>query len=266
MVLKKMAKKSIALALISVAIATPILNSVSAMEKSDSELITSKQVVDNSTRAINDFTAMYGEDDIYKLVKEEGNIKYEVNGKQGIIRATILNDEGAIEDQITINYLKNLNNYKSNPDEVATNDKETRYSRTFETVGPDSLKLTVKSQTGTTRYKLTAHGAQGRDKTKTYTKEGSNWNSGNTKVMNDFTRYADKEFREMRRQLGGAWISQVASVLADLVKDSKYSVKVAILKNLLEIAGVTGSGLAALGECVNYLYNVGKADGAYHKL
>ena len=48
--------------------------------------------------------------------------------------------------------------------------------------------------------------------------------------MNDFTRYAQQEFVQMRNQLGGAWIAQVVSVLADLVKDSKYSVTVCISK------------------------------------
>ena len=52
-------------------------------------------------------------------------------------------------------------------------------------------------------------------------------------------------------------LAQVVSVLADLVKDSKYSVTVAFLKNALEIIGVTGSGLTAIGEGVNYLYNEG---------
>lgn len=263
---KKRATKSIALALIGVTIATPMLNTASAMEDVNINQITSRQIIDNSNKAIEDFRALYGEEDVYKVVKEEDNIKYEVNPKQGTLRATILNDEGILEDTIIINYLENLKNYRANPEELATDNKESRYSRVFQTDGPDQLKLTVNSQTGSTRYKLTAHGAQGWDSTKTYTKESSSWNTGNTKTMNDFTRYAQQEFVQMRNQLGGAWIAQVVSVLADLVKDSKYSVTVAFLKNALEIIGVTGSGLTAIGEGVNYLYNVGRADKAYHGL
>ena len=68
---------------------------------------------------------------MYKVVKEEDNIKYEVNPKQGTLRATILNDEGILEDTIIINYLENLKNYRANPEELATDNKESRYSRVF---------------------------------------------------------------------------------------------------------------------------------------
>ena len=105
---KKRATKSIALALVGVTIATPMLNTASAMEDVNINQITSRQIIDNSNKAIEDFRALYGEEDVYKVVKEEDNIKYEVNPKQGTLRATILNDEGILEDTIIINYLENL--------------------------------------------------------------------------------------------------------------------------------------------------------------
>ena len=114
---KKRVSKSIALALVGVMIATPMLNTVSAIEMENTTVTYEMNQLkplsnDEVDSAIRDFQNQHGNEDKFKLISNEDGEVIEVNGYRGILRLSNYDKNGNVTENVT-NVTKNLTNLEN---------------------------------------------------------------------------------------------------------------------------------------------------------
>ncbi|MEO3216849.1 hypothetical protein, partial [Romboutsia sp. 1001216sp1] len=227
MTFKKRVTKSMALALIGVTISTPILNTASAMENatyglSNDKIIELKKQADefNENTSMEElysedqiklmkieFHEMFGNENEFKEVYSENNIKLEINGYTGDMRATV---EG--EEPIVTNYFDGIE-YIKNSIHNSKNEAEPFYSlsKHYRSSGPDQSYLKVYVQSGKSNI-LIARNTKGN--TKTYYKSASSWNSGNTSALRQEIESAKNNWDKASKALNSAGVKTLWNLLA----------------------------------------------------
>lgn len=146
MSLKKRASKSIALALVGLIVATPVLNSVSAMEKTiplNNISTIEKDIDSRSLSTMMDELKDNDEDVVISEIESEG-YKSEFNKNTGIVTHTYFNKDGSIKDSYEVNFYENLNKIIEKEEQLENNQSEYAASLPhFRTSGPDFFQLKV---------------------------------------------------------------------------------------------------------------------------
>ena len=286
---KKRATKSIALALVGVTIATPMLNTVSTMETNNleinpsnvQELLLSNNLTEetllieklkrenfdentpmNELFSINqvnlikyEFQKRHGVEDKFKIVENKDGYITEINGAKGIIRL-----KSDVDGEITINYFDELEKLVAEslikaPDRPGA----------WKTQGPDKANIRVVK--GSSREQITVYNPI-YSNSKSYTKPLNQWYTGYTKGYYDAIGKARKSFGTAVNTISGTYISAYKATMGALIAQGKLSLTPTGLKNALIAGGVIGIAETAVGVTygVAYLANVGEILVNYNKL
>lgn len=254
---KKIARKSIALALVGLTIAMPLLNGVYALEEDNmSEILTlnnistgdldraikSRSLFDSQTSNSDifskdqvtlfkvEFQNLHGVEDIFKVVEETNDYIIEANGFKGILRIKnkSSNEVVILELFETIDRLHN----ESMSGIVYTPSRPS----SWKTNGPD--KANMKVVKGSSRDTITiSHPISG--KTKTYTKDTNNWYSGYTKGYYDHVQKGRSYYSNVKTYAGGTAIAAVTTVVDALISGSNLHLSASEIFSLLKKSGAT---------------------------
>lgn len=276
---KKRATKSIALALIGVTIATPILNTASAMENlnyglSNDKIIELKKEASkfNENTSIEElyseeqiklmkieFHEKFGNEDVFKEVYSENNIKLEINGHTGDIRGTLEGEEPIVSNYFDgIEYIKN--SIYNNKNEV-----EPFYSlsKHYRSSGPDQSYLKVYVESGKSNM-LVARNTKGN--TKTYYKSASSWNSGNTSALRQEIESAKNNWNKASSALSSAGSKVLWNLLAGYISAGAFATPAGIILAALNSYSIAGNVATAASRGASYLIDLGQINSIHAKL
>lgn len=276
---KKRATKSIALALVGITIATPMLNTASAMENSNYGLSNDKIIelkkeaneFDENTSMEKlysedqiklmkiEFHEMFGNENEFKEVYSENNIKLEINGYTGDIRGTV---EG--EDPIVSNYFEGIEYIKNSIDNNK-NEADPFYSLSqhYRSSGPDQSYLKVYVQSGKSNM-LVARNTKGN--AKTYYKAASSWNSGNTSALRQEIESAKNNWNKASGALTSAGSKTLWNILAGYITAGAFATPVGIILAALNSYGIAGNVATAASRGASYLVDLGQINNIHAKL
>ena len=276
---KKRATKSIVLALVGVTIATPILNTASAMENlnyglSNDKIIELKKEASkfNENTSIEElyseeqiklmkieFHEKFGNEDVFKEVYSENNIKLETNGHTGDIRGTLEGEEPIVSNYFDgIEYIKN--SIYNNKNEV-----EPFYSlsKHYRSSGPDQSYLKVYVESGKSNM-LVARNTKGN--TKTYYKSASSWNSGNTSALRQEIESAKNNWNKASSALSSAGSKVLWNLLAGYISAGAFATPAGIILAALNSYSIAGNVATAASRGASYLIDLGQINSIHAKL
>ena len=276
---KKRATKSIALALMGVTIATPILNTASAMENSNYGLSNDKIIeLKKEASKFNENTSIeelyseeqiklmkiefhekFGNENVFKEVYSEKNIKLEINGYTGDITATLEREEPIVSNYFDgIEYIKN--SIYNNKNEV-----EPFYSlsKHYRSSGPDQSYLKVYVESGKSNM-LVARNTKGN--TKTYYKSASSWNSGNTSALRQEIESAKNNWNKASSALSSARSKVLWNLLAGYISAGALATPAGIILGALNSYSVAGNVATAGSRGASYLIGLGQINSIHAKL
>ena len=276
---KKRATKSIVLALVGVTIATPILNTASAMENlnyglSNDKIIELKKEASkfNENTSIEElyseeqiklmkieFHEKFGNEDVFKEVYSENNIKLEINGYTGDIRGTLEGEEPIVSNYFDgIEYIKN--SIYNNKNEV-----EPFYSlsKHYRSSGPDQSYLKVYVESGKSNM-LVARNTKGN--TKTYYKSASSWNSGNTSALRQEIESAKNNWNKASSALSSAGSKVLWNLLAGYISAGAFATPAGIILAALNSYSIAGNVATAASRGASYLIDLGQINSIHAKL
>lgn len=276
---KKRATKSIALALMGVTIATPILNTASAMENSNYGLSNDKIIeLKKEASKFNENTSIeelyseeqiklmkiefhekFGNENVFKEVYSEKNIKLEINGYTGDIRGTLEGEEPIVSNYFDgIEYIKN--SIYNNKNEV-----EPFYSlsKHYRSSGPDQSYLKVYVESGKSNM-LVARNTKGN--TKTYYKSASSWNSGNTSALRQEIESAKNNWNKASSALSSAGSKVLWNLLAGYISAGAFATPAGIILGALNSYSVAGNVATAASRGASYLIDLGQINSIHAKL
>lgn len=276
---KKRATKSIVLALVGVTIATPILNTASAMENlnyglSNDKIIELKKEASkfNENTSIEElyseeqiklmkieFHEKFGNEDVFKEVYSENNIKLEINGHTGDIRGTLEGEEPIVSNYFDgIEYIKN--SIYNNKNEV-----EPFYSlsKHYRSSGPDQSYLKVYVESGKSNM-LVARNTKGN--TKTYYKSASSWNSGNTSALRQEIESAKNNWNKASSALSSAGSKVLWNLLAGYISAGAFATPAGIILAALNSYSIAGNVATAASRGASYLIDLGQINSIHAKL
>ena len=276
---KKRATKSIALALMGVTIATPILNTASAMENSNYGLSNDKIIeLKKEASKFNENTSIeelyseeqiklmkiefhekFGNENIFKEVYSENNIKLEINGYTGDIRGTLEGEEPIVSNYFDgIEYIKN--SIYNNKNEV-----EPFYSlsKHYRSSGPDQSYLKVYVESGKSNM-LVARNTKGN--TKTYYKSASSWNSGNTSELRQEIESAKNNWNKASSALSSAGSKVLWNLLAGYISAGAFATPAGIILGALNSYSIAGNVATAASRGASYLIDLGQINSIHAKL
>lgn len=275
MSLKKIASKSVALALVGVTFVMPILKTVSAMEENNKEiystiltnndvskyeLIEARNTRDNFTEDTSfeeyfsdeqiklikvEFQERYGIEDKFKITEENSEIRTEVNGARGIIRITNLNTN----EVDTLNYFELI-------DELNVENSISTYSPSrpsgMKTQAPDKayMSVTKGSSRDTIKVCNPLTGTQ-----KSYTKPTNNWYSGYTKGYYDNVVNARRSWGTAKNYAGNSATAALTAVGAHYISKAELSPSISKFSAFFKST--------AAGVAVYDLYNASRYGVAY---
>lgn len=276
---KKRATNSIVLALVGVTIATPILNTASAMENlnyglSNDKIIELKKEASkfNENTSIEElyseeqiklmkieFHEKFGNEDVFKEVYSENNIKLEINGHTGDIRGTLEGEEPIVSNYFDgIEYIKN--SIYNNKNEV-----EPFYSlsKHYRSSGPDQSYLKVYVESGKSNM-LVARNTKGN--TKTYYKSASSWNSGNTSALRQEIESAKNNWNKASSALSSAGSKVLWNLLAGYISAGAFATPAGIILAALNSYSIAGNVATAASRGASYLIDLGQINSIHAKL
>lgn len=276
---KKRATNSIVLALVGVTIATPILNTASAMENlnyglSNDKIIELKKEASkfNENTSIEElyseeqiklmkieFHEKFGNENVFKEVYSEKNIKLEINGYTGDIRGTLEGEEPIVSNYFDgIEYIKN--SIYNNKNEV-----EPFYSlsKHYRSSGPDQSYLKVYVESGKSNM-LVARNTKGN--TKTYYKSASSWNSGNTSALRQEIESAKNNWNKASSALSSAGSKVLWNLLAGYISAGAFATPAGIILGALNSYSVAGNVATAASRGASYLIDLGQINSIHAKL
>ena len=276
---KKRATKSIALALMGVTIATPILNTASAMENSNYGLSNDKIIeLKKEASKFNENTSIeelyseeqiklmkiefhekFGNENVFKEVYSEKNIKLEINGYTGDIRGTLEGEEPIVSNYFDgIEYIKN--SIYNNKNEV-----EPFYSlsKHYRSSGPDQSYLKVYVESGKSNM-LVARNTKGN--TKTYYKSASSWNSGNTSALRQEIESAKNNWNKASSALSSAGSKVLWNLLAGYISAGAFATPAGIILAALNSYSIAGNVATAASRGASYLIDLGQINSIHAKL
>lgn len=276
---KKRATKSIALALMGVTIATPILNTASAMENSNYGLSNDKIIeLKKEASKFNENTSIeelyseeqiklmkiefhekFGNENVFKEVYSENNIKLEINGYTGDIRGTLEGEEPIVSNYFDgIEYIKN--SIYNNKNEV-----EPFYSlsKHYRSSGPDQSYLKVYVESGKSNM-LVARNTKGN--TKTYYKSASSWNSGNTSELRQEIESAKNNWNKASSALSSAGSKVLWNLLAGYISAGAFATPAGIILGALNSYSIAGNVATAASRGASYLIDLGQINSIHAKL
>lgn len=269
MSIKKRGSKSIALALVGVMIASPMLNTVSAVEIENTTVESgvhqikplSNYEVDS---AIRDFQNQHGSEDTFKLISNEDGKVLEVNGYRGILRLSNYDKNGNIIDTIDINYFDNLyanNNIisKEAEDEPSTYKLEIHSNKT---VAPDPFSITVRTGGNyKSNYKITLTNWY---QTRTYYKNDSSWNTGYTKGFNTCIDNANSAINLVIASVGASAFNKIYAAIKGIITTGP---SVDTIMTILENLGIAIAKPAAIAlSLATYCVEVNRAQYFWNKI
>lgn len=209
MILKKRFSKSIALALVSITISTPIFNTALAMEKinEDKEMQNLNNLEEINFNEINQIFENIGGKTRSNIVEiNEGNYKAIINKNTGDITHTYIDTNGK-SVSYTTNYYKNIEKFTNTEYNI---DKErSSIIDSGSTFGPtDDLYYKVTKSGGT--YKIYIKNSKG--KSGNYTKTGSYYN-GNTKNFINAVDNADLYVSKLAGSIGSTALVSIVGFI-----------------------------------------------------
>lgn len=259
---KKRATKSIVLALVGVTIATPMLNMVSAMEieniSAESGTLQIKPLSnDEVDSAIKDFQKQHGNEDKFKVVSNEDGEVFEVNGYRGILRISNYDKNNNLIDTVDINYFDNLY-ANSNIESKEIEDEPSTYKlevHSNKTIAPDPFSIKVSTGGNyKSNYKITLTNWY---YTRTFYKNDSSWNTGNTKGFNTCINNANTATNVVVTSVGLSGLSKIYSAIQSIIQKGPNADT--ILK-VLELAGISISKPAVIATALaTYCVEVNRA-------
>lgn len=276
---KKRATKSIALALVGVTIATPMLNTASAMENLNYGLSNDKIIeLKKEASKFNENTSMeeiyseeqiklmkiefhekFGNENIFKEVYSENNIKLEINGYTGDIRGTLEGEEPIVSNYFDgIEYIKN--SIYNNKNEV-----EPFYSlsKHYRSSGPDQSYLKVYVESGKSNM-LVARNTKGN--TKTYYKSASSWDSGNTSALRQEIESSKNNWNKASSALSSAGSKTLWNLLAGYISAGAFATPSGIILAALNSYSIAGNVATAAARGASYLIDLGQINNIHAKL
>lgn len=142
----------------------------------------------------------------------------EVNGVKGIMRTTIYDSNGNVEDTYDVNYFEALDNLKDN---ALALDAESRASTivTSKAYGTGTVASVFSPRikvTRDTRDRITITSTS-KTRTKSYSKEKYNWNSGNTKVFYDAINSARSQWSIIGYSLNSVVLGKLIGYVSGLI-------------------------------------------------
>lgn len=266
---KKRVSKSIALALVGVMIATPMLNTVSAIEMENTTVTYEMNQLkplsnDEVDSAIRDFQNQHGNEDKFKLISNEDGEVIEVNGYRGILRLSNCDKNGNLIDTIDINYFDNLYT-NSNIINKEIEDKHSTYKlevHSNKTTAPDPFSIKVRTGGNyNSNYKITLTNW---NNTRTYYKKDSSWNTGYTKGFNTCINNANAATSVVITSVGLSGLNKIYSAIQSIIqKGPSVDTIMKILGNL----GISISKPAAIAAALaTYCVEVNRAQYFWNKI
>ena len=261
---KKRATKSIALALIGVTIATPMLNTASAMENSNYGLSNDKirelkkeaNEFDENTSIEElysedqvklmkkEFHDMFGNENEFKEIYNEENVKSEVNGATGDIRITTVFD--GKEEVLILNYFDGIEYQEEIVEQnMSLQNRATTVISSKTTGGPDKLNINVVRDT---KDRIKATSVFGN--VKSYSKTKGDWNSGHTRSFYSSIVLAGVSWNLVEKNAGKTAIRFVRNVIASAIAAGTLNITLAQIKAALAgvntVAGISATASAAI--------------------
>lgn len=240
---KKRATKSIALALVGITVAIPMLNTVSAMEIENTEvesgIIQLKPLSNNEVdSAIKDFQNQHGDEDKFKLISNEDGEVFEVNGYRGILRISNYDKNGDLIDTVDINYFDNLY-ANSNIESKEIEDESSAYKlevHSNKTTAPDPFSIKVRTGGNyNSNYKITLTNW---NSTRTYYKNDSSWNTGYTKGFNTCINNANTATTVVITSVGLSGLGKIYSAIQSIIQKGPSA------ETILKILGNLGLSIS----------------------
>lgn len=165
-----------------------------------------------------EFQIENGTEDIFKVVQKSDNIKTEVNGFKGIIKTTILDENGMEVNTFIENYFETLENMNES-------------SKIIESEMTRATKIIPSNQFGSgtiasyfspyikvdrdTRDRIricSIHTSQ----VKRYSKDKYNWNSGNTLKFYNYINESKTNWNNIGKSISGTVLAKVAARLSGM--------------------------------------------------
>lgn len=234
-----------------------------------------------------EFQNTHGDEDTFKIVSNENNIVIEVNGAKGIIRTTVYKDNGEVESTFDSNYFEGLDNIKNSVENesIQPSIKTTTIQPLSKTAARASKKATnivPSKQFGTgkiakyftpsikvkrdTRDRITVVSTT-KARTKKYSKDKYNWNSGNTLKFYNAINDARSSWSGIGKVLAAGALGKVAGYVAGLVAATSFAPPVSAVIAFLSGIGLVGTtGFAVASQITGFLGNMLTISNTYKKL
>ncbi|MGL5718185.1 MAG: hypothetical protein ACRCXT_14610 [Paraclostridium sp.] len=292
----KMASKSVALALATVTISSPILNTVYAtnvVEQNDN-ITTSTTIstnnddifVDeslllgnaNAGRTFSDYNTFYenvenvfkskfGNENEFKLIASSKDFRTEGNGYTGELKVTTYKD-GLVDDVLTINYLDNVKNYLNQleADELDSSTYAESYVvNTIKTGGPDPFRFNVRTGGNySSKYKMYAASWYGSSKT---WYKNTDWKTGYTKGLYNELRYARNNVNNIASSLSpGVSLVEVLAAIAQFVGPTTAIPGINTIAAVLAAFSFALPTIKVAGYTLDYIKNINVAQYNYIRI
>ena len=217
-----------------------------------------------------EFQNTHGVEDTFKVVSNENNIVIEVNGAKGIIRTTVYKDNGEVESRFDSNYFEGLDNMKNSiknegiqPRSKTTTIVPSKQFGTGKIAKYFTPSITVKRDT---RDRITVVSTT-KARTKKYSKDKYNWNSGNTLKFYNAINDARSSWSGIGKVLGAGALGKVAGYVAGLVASTSFAPPVSAVIAFLSGIGIVGTtGFAVATQVTDFLKHMLTISNTYKKL
>ena len=209
-----------------------------------------------------EFQIENGTEDIFKVVQKSDNIKTEVNGFKGIIKTTILDENGMEVNTFIENYFETLENMNES-------------SKIIESEMTRATKIIPSNQFGSgtiasyfspyikvdrdTRDRIricSIHTSQ----VKRYSKDKYNWNSGNTLKFYNYINESKTNWNNIGKSISGTVLAKVAARLSGMFVKGIFGMTPSAIVDFLATLGIVVTGGSAL------VINIGKFIGSMNNL
>lgn len=245
-----------------------------------------------------EFQNTNGSEDKLITASNDNNVKVEVNGFRGIIKSTVYNNSGNVEQVSEVNYFESLDNlnaqYSNENGFIIENDNDsslnlvdnlndiTYNQPVIRSAKSATTTIVPSKQFGTgkvsnvfhpsikvtrnTRDVITINSTKSNER-KTYSKEKYNWNSGSTLQYYNQIKTASSNWYGIANALNSAAIGKVIGYVAGLVAETSFAPQISAVVAVLGGIGIVGGSAVSIGyKVIKFLGSMEQIQRIYNRI